>query len=211
MSETAGMKTLTLRRNHFHHARNKITDLANSRKTWKPLHVGGRLKAAGLLTERASATPRFQFAADGAVINGAKNSACGGVRCRAGARTGVLCAGYATGGSARGKLSQKLKEVCRAGLSKILLRHEWDRGQRSGVQDCTHGYRQDEDHLALSFVSRLDHGVNCGNGRSAALGNGTWVVKGAGFCFAPETNCYNCRSSTPIRVATWPAPITSST
>jgi len=76
-------------------------------------------------------------------------------------------------------------------IGEVLLHHVGDRGQRGGHQDCAHVYRQDENHRAVSFLSRVDHGVHRGHRRSRR-----WPLepggKGQGVIFAPEVNCYRC-------------------
>ena len=98
--------------------------------------------------------------------------------------------GYAT--AARARLSAKLLEVLPGGLEQILLRHQRHRGQRSRLQNRAHVHRQDQDHLPLPLLSRLDHGLDRGHGRSASLGDGARQARARAFVFAPETNCYNC-------------------
>ena len=96
--------------------------------------------------------------------------------------------GWAT--TIRAELAKRLVEVLPKGLTKIFLRPRGRRRtkQRSRSRGCR---RVRRNHFALSVISRLDDGVDCGDGRSATVGDGAGG-KILGVIFAPEVNCYKC-------------------
>src|ERR1700722_3914375 len=86
---------------------------------------------------------------------------------RSGARPGLCGPGLGDHHS-RG-VEQALSGSTAAWTRQILLYYFGHRGERSGVQDRAHGYRQDQDYFSLPLVPRINYGFDRCDRRSATL------------------------------------------
>ena len=74
--------------------------------------------------------------------------------------------------SARAELSQLLLEVLPEGLVKFFFTTSGTEANEAAIKIARHVHRQDENHRAVSFLSRVDHGVHRRHGRSQAMAIG---------------------------------------
>ena len=116
--------------------------------------------------------------------------------------------GHAT--EARAVFSLKLLEVLPEGINKFFFATSGTEANEAAFKIA----RMVTGRNKIISRYRSYHGSTSGS--IAATGDPRrWAMepmgKAQGFVFAPETNCYDCPSNTPIPAATSPAPIILST
>ena len=137
-------------------------------KTWKPLHIAD---AEGCWFTDGAGKRYLDFSSQLMCVNlGHKNPRVVEAIAEQARELCYVAPGYAT--TARARLSCEAARSPARRNRQILLRHQRHRGQRSGLQNRAHGHRQEQNHLALSLLSWLDHGLHRSHRRSAPLGHG---------------------------------------
>ena len=137
-------------------------------KTWKPLHIAD---AEGCWFTDGAGKRYLDFSSQLMCVNlGHKNPRVIEAIAEQARELAYVAPGFAT--TSRARLSSKLLEVLPKGHRKVLLYHQRHRGQRSGLQNRAHVHRQEQDHLALPLLSRIDRGLHRRHRRSAPLGHG---------------------------------------
>ena len=140
-------------------------------KNWSPIHV---VDAEGCYFIDGHGKRYLDFSAQLMCVNpGPKNPAVIEAITDSGPRPALHCA-WLRDGRASVELSRLLLEVLPKGSKKLLFTTSGTEANEAAIKIARLLYRQDENHRALSFVSRLDHGVYCGHRRSQALAIGTW-------------------------------------
>jgi taurine--2-oxoglutarate transaminase len=186
MSETAELKTLTSE---------EITSITREtnygtwrfQKTWKPLHVAD---ADGCWFTDGAGKRYLDFSSQLMCVNlGHKNPRVVESIAEQARELAYVAPGYAT--EARARLSQKLKEVLPAGLSKFFFATSGTEANEAAFKIA----RMVTGKTKIISRYRSYHGSTMAS--IAATGDPRrWAMepggKGAGFVFAPETNCYNC-------------------
>ncbi len=186
MSETAELKTLTSE---------EITSITREtnygtwrfQKTWKPLHVAD---AEGCWFTDGAGKRYLDFSSQLMCVNlGHKNPRVVESIAEQARELAYVAPGYAT--DARARLSQKLKEVLPAGLSKFFFATSGTEANEAAFKIA----RMVTGKTKIISRYRSYHGSTMAS--IAATGDPRrWAMepggKGAGFVFAPETNCYNC-------------------
>ena len=186
MSETAELKTLTSE---------EITSITREtnygtwrfQKTWKPLHVAD---AEGCWFTDGAGKRYLDFSSQLMCVNlGHKNPRVVESIAEQARELAYVAPGYAT--EARARLSQKLKEVLPAGLSKFFFATSGTEANEAAFKIA----RMVTGKTKIISRYRSYHGSTMAS--IAATGDPRrWAMepggKGAGFVFAPETNCYNC-------------------
>ena len=176
-------------------------------KTWKPLHI---VDAEGCWFTDGAGKRYLDFSAQLMCVNlGHKNPRV--VEAIAEQARELAFVGAGVCDHCPRAAEREAARSAAGGAGQVLLCDQRDRGQRSRVQDCAHGDGQEQDHLPLPVVSRVDERIDRGHGRPAALGDGAGG-QGHGLCVCARNELLRrAPSSTPIRGATLPARITSST
>jgi taurine--2-oxoglutarate transaminase len=186
MSETAELKTLTSE---------EITSITREtnygtwrfQRTWKPLHVAD---AEGCWFTDGAGKRYLDFSSQLMCVNlGHKNPRVVESIAEQARELAYVAPGYAT--EARARLSQKLKEVLPAGLSKFFFATSGTEANEAAFKIA----RMVTGKTKIISRYRSYHGSTMAS--IAATGDPRrWAMepggKGAGFVFAPETNCYNC-------------------
>ncbi len=186
MSELAEVKTLTSEEI------SSITRETNYgtwrfQKTWKPLHVAD---AEGCWFTDGAGKKYLDFSSQLMCVNlGHKNPRVVESIAEQARDLPYVAPGYAT--EARARLSQKLKEVLPAGLDKYFFATSGTEANEAAFKIA----RMVTGKTKIISRYRSYHGSTMAS--IAATGDPRrWAMepggKGAGFVFAPETNCYNC-------------------
>jgi taurine--2-oxoglutarate transaminase len=186
MSETAELKTLT---SEEIASITRETNYGTWRfqKTWKPLHVAD---AEGCWFTDGAGKRYLDFSSQLMCVNlGHKNPRVVESIAEQARELAYVAPGYAT--EARARLSQKLKEVLPAGLSKFFFATSGTEANEAAFKIA----RMVTGKTKIISRYRSYHGSTMAS--IAATGDPRrWAMepggKGAGFVFAPETNCYNC-------------------
>jgi len=186
MSETAELKTLT---SEEIASITRETNYGTWRfqRTWKPLHVAD---AEGCWFTDGAGKRYLDFSSQLMCVNlGHKNPRVVESIAEQARELAYVAPGYAT--EARARLSQKLKEVLPAGLSKFFFATSGTEANEAAFKIA----RMVTGKTKIISRYRSYHGSTMAS--IAATGDPRrWAMepggKGAGFVFAPETNCYNC-------------------
>ena len=186
MSETAEVKTLT---SEEISAITRQTNYGTWRfqKTWKPLHIAD---AEGCWFTDGAGKRYLDFSSQLMCVNlGHKNPRVVEAIAEQARELAYVAPGYAT--EARARLSKKLLEVLPAGLSKFFFATSGTEANEAAFKIA----RMVTGKTKIISRYRSYHGTTMAT--TAATGEPRrWAMepggKGAGFVFAPETNCYNC-------------------
>ena len=186
MSETAEVKTLT---SEEISAITRQTNYGTWRfqKTWKPLHIAD---AEGCWFTDGAGKRYLDFSSQLMCVNlGHKNPRVVEAIAEQARELAYVAPGYAT--EARARLSKKLLEVLPAGLSKFFFATSGTEANEAAFKIA----RMVTGKTKIISRYRSYHGSTMAS--IAATGDPRrWPMepggKGAGFVFAPETNCYNC-------------------
>jgi taurine--2-oxoglutarate transaminase len=186
MSETAEVKTLT---SEEISAITRQTNYGTWRfqKTWKPLHIAD---AEGCWFTDGAGKRYLDFSSQLMCVNlGHKNPRVVEAIAEQARELAYVAPGYAT--EARARLSKKLLEVLPAGLSKFFFATSGTEANEAAFKIA----RMVTGKTKIISRYRSYHGSTMAS--IAATGDPRrWAMepggKGAGFVFAPETNCYNC-------------------
>ena len=186
MSETAEVKTLT---SEEISAITRQTNYGTWRfqKTWKPLHIAD---AEGCWFTDGAGKRYLDFSSQLMCVNlGHKNPRVVEAIAEQARELAYVAPGYAT--EARARLSKKLLEVLPAGLSKFFFATSGTEANEAAFKIA----RMVTGKTKIISRYRSYHGSPMAS--IAATGDPRrWAMepggKGAGFVFAPETNCYNC-------------------
>src|SRR5580698_5093470 len=156
-------------------------------KTWKPLHV---VDAEGCWFTDAAGKRYLDFSSQLMCVNlGHKNKRVIESIAEQARELPYIAPGYAT--DARARLSNKLFEVLPAGLNKFFF-------ATSGTEANEAAFKIARMYTGKTkIISRYRSYHGSTSASIAATGDPRrWAMepggKGAGFVFAPETNCYNC-------------------
>ena len=137
-------------------------------KGWNPLHV---VDAEGCHFTDADGKKYLDFSAQLMCVTlGHKNKAVIQAIQDQARDLAYVGPGWAT--TIRAELSKRLVEVLPRRPGQVFFHDVGNRSERSGVQNCADGDRQDKNYFALPLVSRVDHGFDRGDRRSAAMGHG---------------------------------------
>ena len=186
MSETAELKTLT---SEEISAITRQTNYGTWRfqKTWKPLHVAD---AEGCWFTDGAGKRYLDFSSQLMCVNlGHKNPRVIEAIAAQARDLAYVAPGYAT--EARARLSNKLLEVLPKGLDKFFFATSGTEANEAAFKIA----RMVTGKTKIISRYRSYHGSTMAS--IAATGDPRrWAMepggKGAGFIFAPETNCYNC-------------------
>ena len=156
-------------------------------KSWKPLTIAD---AEGCWFTDGAGKRYLDFSSQLMCVNlGHKNPRVVESIAEQARELAYVAPGYAT--EARARLSQKLKEVLPAGLSKFFFATSGTEANEAAFKIA----RMVTGKTKIISRYRSYHGSTMAS--IAATGDPRrWAMepggKGAGFVFAPETNCYNC-------------------
>ena len=175
-------------------------------KTWKPLYIAD---AEGCWFTDGAGKRYLDFSSQLMCVNlGHKNPRVVEAIAEQARELCYVAPGYAT--DARARLSLKLLEVVPKGIEKFFFATSGTEANEAAFKIA----RMYTGKTKIISRYRSYHGSTMGS--IAATGDPRrWAMepagKGAGVAFAPETNCYDCPSSTPTPPATSRAPTTSNT
>ena len=128
-------------------------------KSWNPLHV---VDAEGCYFTDGSGKRYLDFSSQLMCCNlGHKNQAVIQAIQEQAQKLAYIMPVYAT--DTRVELSRLLLEVLPEGTDQVFFYHVRHRGERSGFQDCSYVYGQNQDHCPIQVVSRFHHGLDCGD------------------------------------------------
>ena len=177
-------------------------------KTWKPLYIAD---AEGCWITDGAGKRYLDFSAQLMCVNlGHKNH--GGRRVHwPSRRASWPLSARSMRREARARLSAKLLEVLPAGLEKFFFATSGTEANEAAFKIARMYHGQEQDHLALSLVSRINGGIDCGHRRSAALGHGARRQRSTALSSRQRRTATTAPSSTPIPAATLHASTTSST
>jgi taurine--2-oxoglutarate transaminase len=186
MSETAELNALT---SEEISAITRQTNYGTWRfqKTWKPLHIAD---AEGCWFTDGTGKRYLDFSSQLMCVNlGHKNPRVIEAIAELARLLAYVAPGYAT--EARARLSQKLLEVLPKGLDKFFFTTSGTEANEAAFKIA----RMVTGKTKIISRYRSYHGSTMAS--IAATGDPRrWAMepggKGAGFIFAPETNCYNC-------------------
>jgi taurine---2-oxoglutarate transaminase len=186
MSETAELKALT---SEEIVAITRQTNYGTWRfqKTWKPIHIAD---AEGCWFTDGAGKRYLDFSSQLMCVNlGHKNPRVVESIIEQARELTYIAPGYAT--DARARLSNKLLEVLPAGLNKFFFATSGTEANEAAFKIA----RMVTGKTKIISRYRSYHGSTSAS--IAATGDPRrWAMepggKGAGFVFAPETNCYNC-------------------
>jgi taurine--2-oxoglutarate transaminase len=186
MSETAELNALT---SEEISAITRQTNYGTWRfqKTWKPLHIAD---AEGCWFTDGTGKRYLDFSSQLMCVNlGHKNPRVIEAIAEQARQLAYVAPGYAT--EARARLSQKLLEVLPKGLDKFFFTTSGTEANEAAFKIA----RMVTGKTKIISRYRSYHGSTMAS--IAATGDPRrWAMepggKGAGFIFAPETNCYNC-------------------
>ena len=138
-------------------------------KSWNPLHV---VDAEGCYFTDGNGKRYLDFSAQLMCCNlGHKNQAVIQAIEEQARKLAYIMPGYAT--DTRVELSRLLLEVLPEGLTKFFFTTSGTEANEAAFKIARMYTRQDQDHRALSLVSRIHHGLDRGHGRSSPLAHGT--------------------------------------
>ena len=176
-------------------------------KTWKPLHIAD---AEGCWFTDGAGKRYLDFSSQLMCVNlGHKNPRVVEAIAEQARELCYVAPGYAT--DARARLSAKLLEVLPEGLNKFFFATSGTEANEAAFKIARMCHGQEQDHLALPLLSRIDRGLHRGHRRSAPLGHGTGRQNRQMSSSRLRPTVTTAPSSTPIPAATSPAPTTSST